>query len=323
MTWIGRGRGTALELTGNDLVLDVLSPAVKVWALTHRSVPPQRGAVPLPDPLNNVRIVIFEARHGDELATMLTRQGADVLRAPALREAPLPRSPALLELVRHVERGELELLILLTGVGTRALVAAAADVSPDFPALLERTRIVARGPKPHAALRELKVAGALPVPPPFTWREVLAVVDGLRLSPGARVAVQEYGTSNPALLEGLAERGLDVLRVALYRWALPDDTGPLVEAAAALCGGRVDVAVFTNAGQVEHLFQIAADPPALVAALHRIVVTSIGPVCSEALEAHGVPPDLEASPPKLGPLVTLLAARGAMLVAAKRGGSSA
>jgi len=254
---------------------------------------------------------------------MLERQGAAVLRAPALREAPLPRSPALLEFVQRVERGEVELLILLTGIGTRALVAAAADLSPDFPALLARTRIVARGPKPLAALRELKLAGALPVPAPFTWREVLAVVDGLHLARGARVAVQEYGAPNPALLEGLADRGLDVLRVALYRWALPDDTGPLVEASVALCGGRVDVAVFTNAVQVEHLFQVAGDPAALVAALRRGVVTSIGPVCSEALEAHGVTPDLEASPPKLGPLVTLLAARGATLIAAKHGGSRA
>jgi len=254
---------------------------------------------------------------------MLTRQGAAVLRAPALREAPLPRSPALLELVQRVERGEVALLILLTGIGTRALAAAGADVSPGFPALLARTRIVARGPKPLAALRELQVAGALPVPAPFTWREVLAVVDGLHLAPGTRVAVQEYGAPNPALLEGLAERGLDVLRVALYRWALPDDTGPLVEASAALCRGRVDIAVFTNAVQVEHLCQVAPDPAALVAALRRSVVASIGPVCSEALEAHGLTPDLEASPPKLGPLVTLLAARGATLIAAKRGGSRA
>jgi len=276
--------------------------------------------MPLPeDALSGVRVVIFETRRADELTTMLERHGATVMRAPALREASLPRSPAALALARRLEAGEVDVVILLTGVGTRALAAAVADVCPDFTALLARTRIVARGPKPLAALRELKVTGAAPVPDPFTWREVLATVDTLRLAPGGRVAVQEYGIPNPALLAGLADRGLDVLRVPVYRWALPDDTAPLEQASAALCRGDADVAVFTNAVQVEPLFRLAAEPAALAAALPRAVVASIGPVCSEALEAHGVTPDLEAVPPKMGPLVALLAARGPALVAAKRG----
>jgi uroporphyrinogen-III synthase len=49
----------------------------------------------------------------------------------------------------------------------------------------------------------------------------------------------------------------------------------------------------------------------------RTVVASIGPVTSEALEAHGLPPDLEASPPKLGPLVALLAERARAVLATK------
>ena len=270
------------------------------------------------DALGGVRVLIFETRRADELTTMLVRHGAAVTRAPALREAPLPRSPAALELARRLEAGAVDVVILLTGVGTRALTAAVADVCPDFAALLARTRIVARGPKPLAALRELGVTGAAPVADPFTWREVLEAVDALRVAPGGRVAVQEYGIPNPGLLAGLADRGLDVLRVPVYRWALPEDTGPLEQASVALCRGDVDVAVFTNAVQVEHLFRLATEPATLGAALPRTVVASIGPVCSEALEAHGVTPDLEASPPKLGPLVALLAARGPALVAAKR-----
>jgi uroporphyrinogen-III synthase len=58
---------------------------------------------------------------------------------------------------------------------------------------------------------------------------------------------------------------------------------------------------------VEHLFRVAPDADALRAALRRTVVVSIGPVCSEALEAHGVHVQLEPSPPKMGPLVALVA----------------
>src|SRR5437016_6611733 len=63
----------------------------------------------------------------------------------------------------------------------------------------------------------------------------------------------------------------------------------------------------------------SSDLEALRRGVARAVVASVGPVCSEALEAHGIAPDLEASPPKMGPLVALVAARARDLVAAKRG----
>lgn len=269
--------------------------------------------------LAGLRVVSFEARRADELATMLARHGAEVVRAPALREERLAASPEALELARRLEAGEVDLVVLLTGVGTRALAAALGEAGTRPGVLLARTRIVARGPKPLAALRELGVAGAHPVPEPFTWRQVLEVVDGLGVPQGGLAAVQEYGAPVPALVDGLVHRGLRVLSVPVYRWALPEDPRPLAAAAAALARGAVDVAVFTNAAQVEHLFRAAADPEALRRGVARAVVASVGPVCSEALEAHGIAPDLEASPPKMGPLVALVAARARDLVAAKRG----
>lgn len=267
--------------------------------------------------LTGLRIVAFEARRAEELATMLGRHGATVMRAPALREAPLDVTPEALELVRRLEAGEVALVILLTGVGTRALAAAVADSCPHFVELLARTPIVARGPKPLAALRELGVAGARPVKDPFTWRQALDVVDGIGLAAGALVAVQEYGVPAASLVAALEVRGLRVLRVPVYRWALPENPAPLRAGADLLVRGEVDVAVFTNAGQVEHLFRIAGDAEAVRGGLALAVVASIGPTCSEALEAHGVHPDLEASPPKLGPLVALIAARAPGLRAAK------
>jgi len=251
---------------------------------------------------------------------MFRRHGAEVLLAPALRESPLPPAPEALELARRLESGEVDLVVLLTGVGTRTLASVLTEACPSFAQMLGRTRIVARGPKPLAALRELGVTGPHPVPEPFTWRQVLEVVDRLPVPRGGLVAVQEYGAPVPGLTDGLTERGFRVLRVPVYRWALPDDTAPLREAAAALQRAAVDVAVFTNSAQVEHLFQVASDTEALRAGLGRAVVASVGPVCSEALEAHGIRPDLEASPPKMGPLVALVAERARGLVA-DRGGA--
>jgi uroporphyrinogen-III synthase len=111
------------------------------------------------------------------------------------------------------------------------------------------------------------------------------------------------------LVQAIEARGLHVLRVPVYRWALPEDTGPLEHAAAGLVEGAFDLAVFTSAVQVEHLFRVARDRAALRDGLARTIVASIGPVCSEALEAHDVHPRLEPSPPKMGPLVALIATR--------------
>lgn len=264
--------------------------------------------------LAGLRVVSFEARRADEVATMLGRHGARVIRAPALREAALGETPEVERLATRLEAGEVALVVLLTGVGTRALAAAC----PRLPALLARIPIVARGPKPLAALRELGIGGAHPVPEPFTWRQVLPVVDGLGLAPGSTVAVQEYGVPPLDLVAALERRGLRTLRVPVYRWALPVDQEPLRAAAALVVRGEADVAVFLNAAQAEHLFRVADDAGALRAGLARTVVASVGPTTSEALEAHGVAPDIEASPPKMGPLVALVAARARALLAGKR-----
>src|SRR5262245_26103899 len=141
--------------------------------------------------LDGIRVVAFEARRAEELAALFTRHGAVVTSAPALREAPLPESPAALELIERLERGEVGAVVLLTGVGTRALAGVVDTAAPRLLELLRRVPIVARGPKPLAALRELGVAGALPVPAPHTWREALDVLDGVGLAPGSLVAVQE------------------------------------------------------------------------------------------------------------------------------------
>jgi len=264
--------------------------------------------------LAGIRVVAFESRRAEEIATLLTRHGANVTSAPALREMRLAESPAALELVARLDRNEVGAVVLLTGVGTRALAAVVGEAAPRLLAALGRVPVVARGPKPLAALRELGVTGARPVPAPHTWRETLTVLDGIGLARGALVAVQEYGVTPAILIQAIAARGLSVLRVPVYRWALPEDTGPLERATAALVRGELDAAIFTSAVQVEHLFRVAPDADALRSALGRTVVVSIGPVCSEALEAHGVRVQLEPSPPKMGPLVALMAERAPALV---------
>ena len=116
--------------------------------------------------------------------------------------------------------------------------------------------MAARGPKPLAALRELKVPVAVTAPEPNTWREILAALDG---RPEKRIAVQEYGKSNSELLEALRARGAEVTPVRVYQWDLPEDLAPLREAVHRIADGKADVAMFTTSIQIPHLFRIAAE----------------------------------------------------------------
>lgn len=268
-----------------------------------------------------LRVVAFESRRTAEMAALIQKQGADPFVAPSMREVALDEQPAALQLARDLAAGDVDVLILLTGVGTRALVEAVAPILPRerLVALLSTVTLVARGPKPVAALRELGLAPALTVPEPNTWRELLAALDDALPVAGTRVVVQEYGVANPELLAGLTQRGARVTAVPVYRWALPEDLAPLRAAIGRLAAGALDVALFTSATQVTHLLQVAgADRDAVLRGLARAVVGSIGPVCSAALRDAGLAVDCEPTHPKMGPLVIETLRAAPALLAGKR-----
>jgi uroporphyrinogen-III synthase len=285
-------------------------------------VPPESRS---PD-FQQLRVLVLESRRSRELAALVTTYGGRPLSAPALREVPLDSNPQALALAEALVGGDVDLLILLTGVGTRALldVVEHAGRRPAFVAALGRTRIAVRGPKPLAVLRELKIQPWVTAPEPNTWRELLTAIDAETDATlaGLRVAVQEYGAANPDLLGGLEARGARVTAVPVYRWALPEDVAPLQEAARAVAAGEVDVAIFTTGMQVVHLFQVAAAlglEEAVRQGLSRMVVASIGPTTSEELRQQRLTIDLEASHPKMGFLAREAAALGPALLARKRG----
>lgn len=275
---------------------------------------------------DGLRVLVLESRRSRELAALVTNHGGRPVSAPALREIPLELSAEALAFADGLGGGRFDLVVLLTGVGTRAILDMAAEAGrrDEFVDALGKVRVAVRGPKPLAVLRELRIQPWAIAPEPNTWRELLAALDeqagaeGLR---GLRVAVQEYGVSNPDLLAGLEARGAIVTRVPVYRWALPEDTGPLRASVAAVVDGSVDVVMFTTATQAVHLFQIAAElgqEDALRRGIGRMAVASIGPTTSDALRQYGLDVDLEASHPKMGVLAREAAERSAGLLAPKR-----
>lgn len=248
-------------------------------------------------PFDGLRVVAFESRRAQEMAQLIRNKGGIPFVAPSMREVPLERNDDALRFAERLLAGDFDMVVLLTGVGTRLLHKLLGGRLIEG---LQAVTVVARGPKPVAALREMGLAPAVVAPEPNTWRELLAAIEG---RPERRIAVQEYGRPNEALLEALRARGAEVTAVRVYGWDLPEDTGPLREAAARIARGEADVVLFTTAMQVVHLFRVAPDAAALQAGLACAMVGSIGPTTSEALEEYGVHPDLEPSRPRMGFLV--------------------
>jgi uroporphyrinogen-III synthase len=273
-----------------------------------------------------LRVLAFESRRSREMAELISRSGGRPQVVASTREVPAGSNQAALDFSAALSEGRFDVVIFLTGVGTRLLAREVETVCPreHFVSALSRIAVVARGPKPVAALRELGVPVTMTVPEPNTWREILQSLDANQDRvplKGRRVAVQEYGVSNPELLAGLSERGAAVVPVRVYEWALPENTGPLEAAVKALLGHEVDVAMFTASVQLQHLLEIASRTQRsseVIAALNHTVVASIGPVTSGELHRQGVAVDIEPSHPKMGFLVKEAAERSSALLQRKR-----
>jgi uroporphyrinogen-III synthase len=276
---------------------------------------------------DGLRVLSLESRRAKEVAKLIKTYGGEPFVVPAMREVPLETNVQALEAAGSLIAGEFDLVVFMTGVGVRALVEiAAAKYSRDaFLEALRRVRVVARGPKPQAALRELNLPVNLVAQEPSTWRELLQALDveyGTELQ-GFRTAVQEYGASNPELLAGLSERCQSVTKIPVYQWALPEDLRPLRECVLGIANGSIDVLLFMTAVQVIHLFLIAEQMGCveeLRAGMESIVVISIGPTTSEELAHYGITPDFEPSHPKMGFMINEAAQYAGKLLKQKRNG---
>ena len=271
-------------------------------------------------------VLALESRRISEMAKLISNFGGKAIVAPSVREVSLESNEEALEFARRLNARQVDVVIFMTGVGVRALARAVENIcSRDkLSRDLNEIVVVARGPKPIAALREMGVRVRLTVPEPNTWRDLLTILDQNKDSiplAGRRVAVQEYGVTNPELSAGLEQRGAIVVPVRVYQWALPEDVSALQNAVESVIRGDVHVFLLTSSVQVRHFFEIAEkmgrrEP--LHDALSQVVIASIGPLTSEELRSFRLSVDLECTRPKMGVLVQEAADKSPEILRHKR-----
>jgi uroporphyrinogen-III synthase len=262
-------------------------------------------------PLEGMTVAILEHRYTKEFSALFERLGAAVLACPLLEEKPVENRQELDDFVRRVVAGNLNVMIFLTGVGAKFLVAEADSlgIKAEFLKALDRMTIVVRGPKPVAALRQFGVRVDV-IPQNPTTEGVIEALRSHDLK-DRRVGVQLYGTPNPQLLTALEAKGAQVTPVQVYAYGAAADSSAVNAVIRQTLDGRVQVIAFTSGPQVHMLFDFASQlgvaAPLKDALNERVTIASIGEVTSRALHEKGLLPKIVPAQSKMGALAQAVA----------------
>ena len=263
-------------------------------------------AIPTNPPLSGFTIGLTAARRREELATLLTRRGARVMEAPALRIVPLHDDEELLRATKACIEGPPEVVVGMTGIGFRGWMEAAEgwELSRPLLALLARATILTRGPKATGAVRAAGLEAAWS-PASECSNELLAhlLASGVH---GRTVALQLHGEPQPRFVDALRDAGARVIEVPVYRWVPHDDERPLERLIEAACVRQLDAVAFTSAPAVTILFRVAArvgrDGELAAAFRDGVLAACVGPVCAAPLDERGIP-SVQPERGRLGALV--------------------
>jgi uroporphyrinogen-III synthase len=241
-------------------------------------------------PLHGRTLALAEGRQLEELADMLAKEGATVLRCPMVSILDAPDPVPVVAWLRELTAGHFDYVILLTGEGLRRLlkVADAQGQRDAVVAALSRTRVVTRGPKPVRALKEVGLAPTLVAATPTTD----GVIDALRSQAlrGQTVGLQLYAPTNPPLTSFLAEAGATVHAILPYVYAPAADAVKVADLIQRMARGEVSAIVFTSSPQVDRLYEVASEQgltPTLQEGLQRTRIAAVGPIVADNLRTRG------------------------------------
>ena len=272
---------------------------------------------------DGLHVAAFESRRADDLARLIERNHGIAHVSPSMREVALDENQASIDFANRIITGEVDVFIVMTGVGFKHLIRAIerhVDMQRFLNCLQDMTT-VARGTKPVVAMKEFGITPTIKVPSPNTWREILSTLDQQLPVNQLTIAIQEYGKPNPSLVAGLEARGAHIQAIKVYRWDLPEDTKPLEQNIRAIVAGEIDVLMFTSAHQLTNLFALAGKldlENQLKSQFDTCVVVSIGPTTSEWMRHLSLPVDLEPESPKMGPMVIAAARKSKELQKRKK-----
>lgn len=272
---------------------------------------------------NQLKVVSFESRMALPSVKMIEKLGGIAISAPTLKEVPLEKVDHIFDIYEKIKNGKIDYLVFFTGVATRGFLKVLTqkfDKQEVINTLNQNTKIVIRGPKPEAVCKMNQINIDFIAEAPNTWREIIDCLNSEDLNQ-KQIAILEYGISNQDFINSLENLGSTIIKVPIYKWALPDDLEPLKKAILQIINHDIDLALFTSASQVDHLIQVARDigkELELRKGFYQTAIFSIGPVASEKLRYHQLFADYEVEDHKLEVLINDMATYGQKILTEKR-----
>jgi uroporphyrinogen-III synthase len=243
-------------------------------------------------PLAGYTVAITAARRSQEFGTALERRGAAIVYAPAVRIVPLADDAMLREATKRCVARGVDIVVATTGIGFRGWIEAADGwgLGEDLLRVLERSELIARGPKVRGAVR---VAGLAERWAPES-ESTIEVLNHLaeRALQGTRIAVQLHGEPLAWFLDALRAQGAEVIEVPVYRSVLPQDPVPLTKLIGTIAARGVDAVAFTSAAATSNLLKVAAQgncAEMIRAFSSDVLAACVGPVTAAPLTARGIP----------------------------------
>ncbi|MFF3559689.1 uroporphyrinogen-III synthase [Streptomyces sp. NPDC002574] len=244
-------------------------------------------------PLTGFTVGVTAARRRDELVALLTRRGARVVEAPALRILPLEDDIALRRATEQCLTAPLDYVVATTGVGWRGWMSAADGWGrgAELSAACRNAVVLTRGPKATGAVRASGLDEAYS-PRSEATDELLTWLLARPLA-GRRIAVQEHGLPLTGFGAALRERGAHVVPVPVYRWAPPEDPGLVRRLVEQTVRREVHALTFTSAPAISAFLETAAadglHERVLEAMSGDVLPVCVGPVCARPLLDAGLP----------------------------------
>ncbi|MCK0091065.1 uroporphyrinogen-III synthase [Rhodococcus sp. HNM0563] len=249
-------------------------------------------------PLRGFTIGVTASRRADEFATLLTRRGADVVRAPAIRIIPLSDDAELEHATRAIVTDPPDVTIATTAIGFRGWMGAAEGwgLADELSRALSASRILARGPKVTGAIRAAELREEWS-PESESSSEVLEhlLAEGVT---GKRIAVQLHGERTEwepgdDLCDVLCAAGADVVPVPVYRWTPPEDSTLLDRMIEQISDRALDAVTYTSAPAVASMLMrakaIGMLEPMLQGLRAGVTAVCVGPVTAAPLLELDVP----------------------------------
>ncbi|MFO1478152.1 MAG: uroporphyrinogen-III C-methyltransferase [Verrucomicrobiota bacterium] len=239
-------------------------------------------------PLFGRRIVVTRARaQAGPLCSRFAELGAEVLEIPSIRTEPTDRKEEIIDAL--LELNAYDWLVFTSANGVDAFFGYYFKRFQDLRDL-GGARIAAVGPATAARLQALHLQIDL-MPKEALGVKIAAEFQKFESIENLKICLLRAQDANPDLPRALEALGGIVDDIAVYKTVAeaPEETG----AAAELRERGADWITFTSGSTVKH-FHDRFDLPGLVRKFPGLKLASIGPETSQALEALGLKPALEA-----------------------------